>query len=153
MNKCGTNRYKQLLLIDILFWMLIFNLLCFEIDGSHQTCFAHTSFCLTSSIFRKHLEFYRISHKPRRYLAIIINKFWYLCWATFDDIWRYLTIFDDIWRRKRSHLKPENRLSKNIVKYRHLSSSGNRALEVHMILYVLRCVSNIAIYRLVGMEL
>ena len=46
-----------------------------------------------------------------------------------NDIWRYLTI---IWRYLTTEtftLEPENYRPKDIVKYRHLSPSGNRALE------------------------
>ena len=51
-SKCGMNRHKQLFLIDFLFSPnLIFNLLRFKAEGSHQTCFAQLSFCLTSGIF------------------------------------------------------------------------------------------------------
>ena len=34
-----------------------------------------------------------------------------------------------MWRRERSHLKPGNCPPKNIVKYPHLLSSGERALK------------------------
>ena len=50
---------------------------------------------------------------------------------TFDIcVERYLTIFNDIWRYLTTEtftLKPENYRPKYIVKYHHLSSSGNRA--------------------------
>ena len=124
--------YKQVqiaFLIDAYFvTFLIFDLLCFETEGSHQT-FAHLGSCLTSGIFWKHLEFYIISHKLRWYLAIIIKNFWYFSWAIFNYIRRYLTIVDDIWRRKRTHLKPENYRPKNIVKYPHSLSIGKRGLK------------------------
>ena len=124
------NWYKYLLLIDFLFSpILIFSLSRFKTGGSHQTCFAQLSFCLTSGIFWYHLKFYRISHKLRSYLAITIKNFWYFSRTILDNIWRYLTIFEDIWWWKRSHLKPGNCRPKNIAKYPHLLSSGKRALK------------------------
>ena len=117
-------------MIDVLFsTVLIFNLLCFKVESSHQTCFPHLSFCLTSGIFWQHLKFYRISHKLRWCLAIIIKIFWYFSRTIFDDIWLWLMIFDDIWRWQRSHLKPENCRTKNIVKYPNQLSSGMQALK------------------------
>ena len=58
-------------------------------------------------------------HEPRRLLIFELN-----------DIWRYLAI---IWRyltTERFTLEPENYRPKDIVKYRHLSPNGNRALGV-----------------------
>ena len=121
--------YEQVQIEFLFSPILIFNLLRFKTEGSHQTCFTQLSFCLTSGIFWWHLKFYKISHKLQWYLAIIIKNFLSFSRTIFDDIWRYLTIFDDIWRRKRSHMKPGNCPSKNIVKCPHLLSSGKRAYK------------------------
>ena len=79
------------------------------------------------------MDFYTISHKLRWCLTIIIKIFWCFSRTIFDSIRLYLTIFDDIWRRKRSHLKSETCLPKNIVKYHHLLSSRKRDLKQNVI--------------------
>ena len=63
------------------------------------------------------------------------------CVINLDDIWRYLSKTFDIWVERyltiiwryltteTFTLEPENYRPKDIVKYRHLSPSGNRAYE------------------------
>ena len=77
-------RWLIFLVRHFVFCAINFSLLCFWQLSLHLFCSSEFSF--TGGVFWWHLEFYRIRHKPRRYLVIFIKKFWYLSWTIFDDI-------------------------------------------------------------------